>query len=481
MSTAIDIYPGRTLGRYELLLPIAQGGTASVWAAKMRGPRGFEKIVAIKTVLADLADDDLFAAESMFLDEARLVARIRHPNVVEVLDLGEDDGVLFIVMEWIEGESLSVLTREAKAKGGLPVPFALRIAARACAGLHAAHELRDDAGALVNLVHRDVSPQNILVTYDGSVKVIDFGVAKAATNQAQTNVGQLKGKVLYMAPEQAFGNKVDRRTDVFAMGIVLYQLVTGTHPFRADNEFATLARIRDKKEVAPARSIVKDLPEEVDRVIMKALSKDPSGRYASMLDLRRAIEEAGRAPPDVDTSLSAFIKDLLSRRAERKDKAIREALKLSNERSASATKGRPIEPAPRLSIFEDDEVRPAKIAEEVPSTLPSGVTPPPRTAPVRVDVVEPTPPPAPAPPVAAPAPPVVVGAPIRPESWANGGPSAGPPSSVDPSLTDFRRRRTRIGLLIAGVAIALAIVIAIVASSSPDPNAPIEVPTKRPW
>ena len=236
-----ELRAGLTLGRYELLVPIAQGGTAAVWAARMKGPRGFEKIVAAKVMLTELLDDP--DAETMFLDEARLVARIRHPNVAEVLDLGEERGVLFLVMEWVDGEPLTVIAREARALGGVPLNIALKIAKQACAGLHAAHDLRDDQGTLVGLVHRDVSPQNVLVGHDGQVKVIDFGVAKAASNQLRTSVGQMKGKVAYMAPEQALGEPVDRRTDVFALGVVLYQLITGKHPFRGDNEFATLGRI----------------------------------------------------------------------------------------------------------------------------------------------------------------------------------------------------------------------------------------------
>ena len=177
MSSYGEICAGRTLGgRYELLLPAAQGGTAAVWAAKTKGS-GLEKIVAVKAILEELLDDSL-DAESMFLDEAKLVARLRHPNVVEVLDLGEDDGALYIVMEWSEGEPLQVLAREAqKAKGGIPVHLAARIAKQTAAGLHAAHELRDEHGAPVNLVHRDVSPQNFLIGYDGQEKVIDFGIA----------------------------------------------------------------------------------------------------------------------------------------------------------------------------------------------------------------------------------------------------------------------------------------------------------------
>lgn len=183
----------------------------------------------------------------MFLDEASLAARIHHPNVAEILDLGEQDDVLYIVMEWVDGEALSVVTKTAKRnKTAVPMRIALRMLTQACAGLHAAHELRDDdeGEGPLELVHRDVSPQNILVTYDGVVKLVDFGVAEAAQRMsAETTAGQLKGKVPYMSPEQARGAKVNRRTDIFAMGIVLYKLTTGLHPFLGENDIVTMKNI----------------------------------------------------------------------------------------------------------------------------------------------------------------------------------------------------------------------------------------------
>src|SRR5262245_33885001 len=228
---------GSALGRYELLLPVAQGGMATVWAARMKGTRGVAKIVAVKTMLPALSNDPRF--ESMFLSEATIASRIKHPNVCEIFDLGEEDKVLYLVMEWIDGESLVTLMGDCHRQGRpVPAMVAARIVLDAARGLHAAHELRDESGALVGVVHRDVSPHNILVTYDGLVKIVDFGVAKAfaRSDQQATVAGHLKGKALFMAPEQALCDELDRRADVFALGIVLYQLVTGTNPFRADNE-----------------------------------------------------------------------------------------------------------------------------------------------------------------------------------------------------------------------------------------------------
>jgi len=175
MSTGDKLHPGTVLGRYELLLPIAQGGMATVWAARQKGSRGFSKTVAIKTMLPGLSDDPQF--EEMFLDEAGLAAKIQHPNVAQILDLGEENEILYIVMEWVDGEALSTVASAAKKSStALPQTVMLRIISQACAGLHAAHELKDENDRLVDLVHRDVSPQNILVTYDGIVKLVDFGV-----------------------------------------------------------------------------------------------------------------------------------------------------------------------------------------------------------------------------------------------------------------------------------------------------------------
>ncbi|MCA9647064.1 MAG: serine/threonine protein kinase, partial [Myxococcales bacterium] len=174
MQTLGEIQPGQTLGRYEFLVPIAQGGMAAVWAARLHGTRGFSKTVAIKTMLPTISDDPMF--EQMFLDEATIASNIRHPNVVQIQDLGEQNDILYLVMEWVDGEPLSAIRRAAAKEGGIPRNIAVRIVADACAGLHAAHELKDETGEPLGLVHRDISPQNILLTFDGQVKIVDFGV-----------------------------------------------------------------------------------------------------------------------------------------------------------------------------------------------------------------------------------------------------------------------------------------------------------------
>ena len=289
MSQPEKLSPGIVLGRYELLLPIAQGGMATVWAARQKGSRGLQKTVAIKTMLPALSDDPQF--EQMFLDEASLASRIHHPNVAEILDVGEQDDVIYIVMEWVDGEALSVLTKTAKKNTvTFPQRIALRIVRQACGGLHAAHELRDENDQLIELVHRDVSPQNILVSYDGIVKMVDFGVAKALGRAGgETTAGQLKGKVPYMSPEQALGKKIDRRTDVFAMGIVLYRLTTGLHPFLGETDIVTMKNIISRP-VLPPRMKSPSFPAELERVLLTCLKKDPNERYQTMLELDAAIE-----------------------------------------------------------------------------------------------------------------------------------------------------------------------------------------------
>ena len=441
-----ELRAGLTLGRYELLVPIAQGGTASVWAARMKGPRGFEKIVAAKCLLSELLDDP--DAETMFLDEARLVARIRHPNVAEVLDLGEENGVLFLVMEWVDGEPLTVITREARALGGVPLDIALKIAKQACSGLHAAHDLRDDQGQLVGLVHRDVSPQNVLVGHDGQVKVIDFGVAKAASNQLRTSVGQMKGKVAYMAPEQALGDPVDRRTDVFALGIVLYQLITGKHPFRGDNEFATLGRIRNKEPIEPPNRLLPSLPDEVNDIIVKALSKPREGRFQTMNELQRALEKACPTQDSGNETLAAFMKSILGGRGEKKRAAIRLAMQRVDEKQ-------PVETAVPPEFTESKTLDSETFAHML-SSLPREVR--------EVDLISPSLPRLPAPPQIE-APPA-------------------PPSARSSEIPNFRRSGSPVALIAAAMAIVLGIALAIwsFASDSTDPDSTSgEQPVKKPW
>jgi serine/threonine-protein kinase len=354
-----DVSPGQVLGRYELLMPVARGGMASVWAARLKGSRGFQKLVAIKTMLPGLVDDPSF--ERMFLDEASLASQVRHPHVIEIMDLGEQDRILYLVMEWVSGEALSIIMKYAATRGGIPLPIAVHIATQTCRGLHAAHELREENGVLVGLVHRDVSPQNVLVTYDGVVKVVDFGVAKATARlDTQTEAGQLKGKIAYMSPEQLRGEKIDRRTDVFAMGILLYMMTTGKHPFRGDDQAQTIARISSDEPAILPGVLVPGYPPGLEACVMQALAKDPAKRYPSandmLLGLTRALPTSMREATDEE--VSEFIRRLVPDRLERQKTAIKQALEAADRREVTRS-------APQLHTTTDPSDEPATVLEGI--------------------------------------------------------------------------------------------------------------------
>jgi serine/threonine protein kinase len=293
MAASLDrpspLEPGYYLDRYELLCPIADGGMASVWVARLQGKHGFEKLFAIKTILPQHMADARF--QQMFLDEARVASRVEHVNVAQILDLGEQHDILYIVMEWVDGESLSRLYRSAKKKNvAIPQGVLLRILADACGGLHAAHELLGPDGKSLNVVHRDVTPQNILVSQQGVARLIDFGIAKAKDRLADdTNAGMLKGKLHYMAPEQATGGDVDRRTDVFGIGAVLYRMLAHKPAFEAASPQLLLQRYGSKQ---PPPALPSNVHPAVARLVMRALALEPRDRFATAAELQTAIEGA---------------------------------------------------------------------------------------------------------------------------------------------------------------------------------------------
>ncbi len=333
------LVPGHRLDdRYELLFPYAQGGMATVWAARVRGKHGFEKIVAVKTILPHVAREQSF--RTMFLDEARIAARIRHPNVADLDDLGEDGDTLYMVIEWIDGDSWSRLDRAVRKSGQeFPLSLLLRMAADACAGLHAAHELRDEQGRLLQVVHRDVSPQNILISTAGMVKVIDFGVAKAATRSSEhTKTGFLKGKIEYIAPEQALQKKVDRRADLWAMGTILYQFLADRLPFEAESEFAILKAIASGK---PPRPLPPSVPADVAAIVMRALSPVEQ-RFATGLEMQRALE-AAMPEPAGPAELGAFVRKHMAGRIAARHSDLAQALAESDVRAGIA----PVPAGPR--------------------------------------------------------------------------------------------------------------------------------------
>ncbi|MBK8998512.1 MAG: serine/threonine protein kinase [Myxococcales bacterium] len=279
---------GRYVGRYELVTQIAKGGMAAVWLAARQRRSGEREVVALKTLLPNLSSDVSFV--HMFLDEARLLSEIRHPNVVAIRDVGMHGDIPFVALEWVEGDSLSALLRALSAKGKeVPLSIALRIVGEACLGLHNAHELRDKKGALINLVHRDVSPANIMLSSSGDVKLIDFGVAKASERLAeQTRTGVLKGKVSYMAPEQVLRLAPDRRTDVWAAGVVLYRLISARLPYEGD--IATI--VRQIKFGEPLPPLPAGTPRAVAEIVHRAMSREPGDRFQTAADMRRAIQYA---------------------------------------------------------------------------------------------------------------------------------------------------------------------------------------------
>ncbi|HEX6766604.1 MAG TPA: serine/threonine-protein kinase, partial [Polyangiaceae bacterium] len=323
MSKEAAASAGKVLGRYQLLSSIARGGMGQVWLGRLQGARGFHKLVAIKTLLA--ADDDR-RMESMLLEEARIAALIHHPNVVQTIELGEDEGQLYMVMEWVDGEPLSSALTEAEGRGGFPLAVSANIIAQTLRGLHAAHELCDDSGAPLGIVHRDVSPHNVLVTYTGAAKLLDFGIAKATKSKSnQTATGEVKGKFAYMAPEQILGTNMDRRTDLFAAGIMLYTLTAGRHPFKHHNDAGVLHAITSEHPATPPSQFRPDYPKALEAVVMKAIDKDITRRFATADEMRLALEIAVPAARN-DADARNFVVELLGEKALARREAVRRIL-----------------------------------------------------------------------------------------------------------------------------------------------------------
>jgi len=284
-----QLVPNQKLGRYELIRPLARGGMAEIWLARLPGRHGFRKRVAIKAILPEFAERPMF--RRMFLDEALVAARIEHPDVAQVFDLGEANGRLFIVMEWIEGISAAKLERALRRRGEqLPLALALRITSELSAALHAAHELRDDSGELLGVVHRDVSPENILLTRSGCTKLIDFGIVKTRHGclSDEISAGGFKGKLRFAAPEQTLGLRVDRRADVWAVGAVLYYLLAQRVPFEHDGQNAAGVLAAYSERAALPDSV----PASVAQIIDRALALAPEHRFDNCQELQEAVEQA---------------------------------------------------------------------------------------------------------------------------------------------------------------------------------------------
>jgi serine/threonine-protein kinase len=326
-----ELKQGSRLGNYELVLRIGRGGMAAVWVARERAATSKdERLVAVKVMLNELADESEFV--KMFLDEVRLVRSIRHPNVVDVYDVGEDDGMMWMAMEWVEGESLHTVIAEAGKRRAIPPELAVRIIADAAAGLHAAHELRDLDGSLRGVVHRDISPHNILIGTNGMVKLVDFGVAKAIGRISEaTRAGQLKGKFGYMSPEQALGKAVDRRSDIFSLGIVLFELTTSRRLFRGEHDVETLRLVISGGIPHPSQ-IDPKYPPELERIVLKALERNVAARYQTAAelehDLRAYLKSERLIVPQ--SGVAGILKRVLGERIEQRRKAVRASLKALN-------------------------------------------------------------------------------------------------------------------------------------------------------
>ncbi|GEM_PF-2441072 len=311
--------PGQFIERYELITRIAEGGMAVVWLARITGGFGFEKLVAVKTIRPCHARDPAY--QRMFLDESNIAARLHHPNVVEVHDVGEDDGIPFQVLEWIDGEALSGLQRIAVRRGKLiAAPIALKIVAHVCAALSAVHDLEID-GSPQRIVHRDVSPQNILISQAGQVKLIDFGIAKAKNRLSEeTRTGVIKGKLSYMAPEHAAGRHVDHRADLWACGVILHQLLFGTTP-RADGELPP------------------DIEPELRAVLKNSLANNPEKRFSSARAMELELERlAQREGPITPADIARAVEPLREQRAARMV-VIESALHASRQRAQNTNEG----------------------------------------------------------------------------------------------------------------------------------------------
>ncbi len=278
------------LGRYELLATIGVGGMASVILARQKGPAGFEKAVVVKLIHPHMAQDTV--AVNMLLDEAKVAAQLDHQNIVHTYELGEAHGTYYIVMEYLAGESLGqVLKQGQKQNSPMPALVAAKIVAEAAEGLHYAHELPDFNGAPMGIVHRDVSPGNIVVQYNGAVKVVDFGIAKAQGRVTSTQDGELKGKYGYMSPEQIKNDVMDRRSDVFSLGVVLWESLARRRLFNADNVAATLMQILQGDRTPPS-AYDADIPHGLDAVALRALAPDPSDRFQTVAEMKQAIDDA---------------------------------------------------------------------------------------------------------------------------------------------------------------------------------------------
>ncbi len=332
------------LGRYELLLRMANGGMASLWLARIAGPDQFEKLICVKKVHEHLVEERRFI--EMFVDESRIAALIGHPNVATVFDMGRIEGQYFMALEYVHGHNLQELLRFVRrSEDAMDWAYAARIVANAAAGLHAAHELKKPNGDSLGVVHRDVSHQNILLSYDGHVKVVDFGIAYAKERITSTQARVLKGKAAYMSPEQATQQELDRRSDVFSLGVVLFEALTLRRLFKCSTEVETLLRVRRARVPRP-RLIKPDIPAPLEKIVLKALALKPDNRYQTALALQEDLDDMRMRQERVvgQAQLAGLMDRYFSAQMEEKDRRI-----------GLAVENRPHPEHGSLLFAEDDE------------------------------------------------------------------------------------------------------------------------------
>ncbi len=372
-------------GQYEILERIASGGMAELYKAKRTGVEGFQKIVAIKKILPHLADDEEFV--TMFADEAKLAAQLNHPNIIHIYDLGKiQAGGYFIAMEYVDGRDLRAIQQAGREMGvPLPVPLAVYVASKVASALDYAHRRRDAEGHELNIVHRDVSPQNILISYEGDIKLCDFGIAKAASKASKTQSGALKGKIQYMSPEQAWGKPIDRRSDLFSLGVVLHELLTGERLFRGDTDINILEKVRSAEVPAPSGANP-EVPHNLDAVVLKALAKEPDDRYANASDLLRDLDSVlySYTPAPGSADVAIYLHRLQAEEGAVAEAKEREAAQAVEEiEPVSRKRKSKVAPVSRKSASAPKTVSPAPAAPATPGPPPPAAPPPPPPEPAR--------------------------------------------------------------------------------------------------
>ena len=327
----------KRFGKYTLLRRLALGGMAELFLALQRSVAGFEKLVVVKRVLPELASDEAFVA--MLLQEARIAATLTHPNIAQVYDVGHAEGRYFIAMEHVHGEDLRSIVRQMKKKEvrSFPLEHTIAIVLGCCKGLAYAHDQRDLDGNELGIVHRDVSPQNVLVTFTGDVKLVDFGIAKAATG-AEEKPGKLKGKVPYMSPEQAQGLELDRRSDIFSLGVMLFELTTGKRLFRGDSDPETLRTIVEGNYPTP-RSLNPNIPERLEQIILRSLEPSRERRYPTAHDMQVDLEAFIRDTqmPVSPLSLGEWMRTLFDDKLAQQKQMLQEGRQLAEVLAAQAS------------------------------------------------------------------------------------------------------------------------------------------------